>query len=274
MNVSNFPAPHGVNVLLLFAAALLLRGCGTVPVTGRKQVVLVSSSQMASLGADTYSQKMAASRLSGNAGQTAMVKRVGARVSQAVEQYLREQGQSSAVRGFVWEFNLIEDPVVNAWCIPGGKVGINTGILPVCQNEAGLAVVMGHEIAHAVANHGGERMSQQLLAQMGGMGLAAALQQQPEQTQQLAMAVFGAGTQLGALYPYSRLHEFEADRLGMVFMAMAGYDPNEAPQFWERMQALKSGGAQPQFLSTHPSDANRIRELREAIPEAMRHYKP
>jgi len=266
-------APRGANVLLLFAAALTLCGCATVPVTGRKQMVLISSTQMASLGADSYSQKMAASRLSANAEQTAMVKRVGARVSQAVEQYLKEQGQSSAIRGFAWEFNLIEDPVVNAWCMPGGKVAFNTGILPVCQNEAGIAVVMGHEIAHVVANHGGERMSQQLLAQMGGMGLAAALQQQPEATQQLALAAFGAGTQLGAILPYSRLHEFEADRLGMIFMAMAGYDPAEAPKFWERMQALGGGSASPQFLSTHPSGASRIRELRELLPEAVRYYK-
>lgn len=262
------------NAFLTVFVLILMYGCSSVPLTGRRQLTLIPASQMTSLGATSYKETMASSRLSTNAEQTAMVKRTGERISKAVEQYLRDNGQASAIRNFAWEFNLLADPTINAWCMPGGKVAFYEGIMPLCQNEAGIAVVMGHEIAHAVANHGGERMSQQLLVQMGGIGLSAALRQKPEMTQQIALSVFGLGAQFGAILPYSRQHEYEADRLGLIFMAMAGYDPNEAPRFWERMQALSGGSAPPEFLSTHPSDANRIRELRAAIPEAMRYYKP
>jgi len=203
-----------------------------------------------------------------------MLKRVGERISKAVEKYMADNNMSSAIRGFQWEFNLIDDPTINAWCMPGGRVAFYTGILPICRDEAGIAVVMGHEIAHAVANHSGERMSQELMVQLGGVALSTALQQKSAMTQQIALSVFGVGTQVGAVLPYSRLHEFEADRLGIIFMAMAGYDPNEAPKFWERMQALSGGNAPPQFLSTHPSDAKRISELKAAMPEAMKYYKP
>ena len=262
------------NVCLAVILFFLWYGCSSVPVTGRKQLSIIPSSEMNSLAATSYKETLAASKLSTNAEQTAMIKRTGERISKAVEQYMTEKNMSSAISGFVWEFNLIDDPAINAWAMPGGRVAFYTGILPVCQNEAGVAVVMGHEIAHAVANHSGERMSQQMLAQMGGTALSVALQQKPEQTQQLAMTAFGVGTQLGVLLPYSRTHEYEADKLGIIFMAMAGYDPNEAPKFWERMQALSGGGAPPEFLSTHPSDASRIKELKAAIPEAMKYYKP
>jgi len=256
-------------VILFFWCA-----CSTVPLTGRKQLNLVSSAEINSLAATSYKETLASSKLSTNAEQTAMIKRVGSRISKAVEQYMKEQNMSSALDGFQWEFNLIDDPSVNAWCMPGGRVAFYTGILPICQNEAGIAVVMGHEIAHAVASHSSERMSQELLAQMGGSALSVALQQKPEQTKQLALTAFGVGAQVGVLLPYSRQHEYEADRLGIIFMAMAGYDPNEAPKFWERMQALSGGAAPPEFLSTHPSDTKRINELKKALPEAMKFYKP
>jgi predicted Zn-dependent protease len=157
--------------------------------------------------------------------------------------------------------------------MPGGKVVVYTGILPITRDEAGLATVMGHEIAHAVARHGNERMSQALLTQMGGMALAVALEQNPSQTNQLWMAVYGMGAQVGILLPYSRLHESEADHLGLIFMAMAGYDPNKAVEFWERMAQMKSGQAPPEFLSTHPSDEARIKKIKELLPEAMQYYK-
>ena len=262
------------NIFFIAVILILWSGCSSVPITGRKQLSFVPASEMNTLAATSYKETLASSKLSTNVQQTAMVKRVGERISKAVEQYMAEKNQSSALNGFQWEFNLIDDPSINAWCMPGGKVAFYTGILPVCQNESGIAVVMGHEIAHAVANHSGERMSQGLLAQMGGTALSVALQQKPEQTQQLALNAFGIGTQVLGILPYSRLHEYEADRLGLIFMSMAGYDPYEAPKFWERMQALSGGNAPPEFLSTHPSDAKRISELNAAIPEAMKYYKP
>jgi predicted Zn-dependent protease len=179
---------------------------------------------------------------------------------------------TQALGGFVWEFNLVENEEVNAWCMPGGKVVVYSGILPVTQNATGLAVVMGHEIAHAVAKHSNERMSQALIAQLGGQTLSAALQNKSEQTQQIWMSLFGVGAQLGAILPYSRLQEGEADRLGLIFMAMAGYDPNAAIAFWQRMSE-NAGAKPPEFLSTHPSDETRLQKIKAAIPEAMQYYK-
>jgi len=259
------------NVFYLIVVFLMWHGCSSVPITGRKQLSFIPASEMNSLAATSYRETLASSKLSTNAEQTAMIKRTGERISKAVDQYLAD---NKIANTFQWEFNLIDDPTINAWCMPGGRVAFYTGILPICQNEAGIAVVMGHEIAHAVANHSSERMSQEMLAQLGGTVLATAMQEKPQVTQQLALSVFGVGTQVFGILPYSRLHEFEADKLGVIFMAMAGYNPNEAPMFWERMQSLSGGGATPQFLSTHPSDEKRISELKAAIPEAMKYYKP
>ena len=179
---------------------------------------------------------------------------------------------SAQLNGYQWEFNLVESEEVNAWCMPGGKVVVYTGILPVVQNEEGLAVVLGHEIAHAIAEHGNERMSQELLRSVGAVGLMVALDKEPEETKALWMGVYGVGSTLAVMLPYARTHESEADRMGLIFMAMAGYDPHEAPVFWERMAA--SGGAQPpEFLSTHPSHETRIQDLNSWIPEAMEYYK-
>jgi predicted Zn-dependent protease len=189
-----------------------------------------------------------------------------------VTTYFAQHNLSQDLSGYAWEFNLIESKEVNAWCMPGGKVVVYSGILPITQNETGLAVVMGHEIAHAAAKHSNERMSQALVEQLGGQTLAAALQQKPQQTQDLLMSLFGVGVQLGAILPYSRVQESEADHLGLIFMAMAGYDPNGAIEFWQRMS--QNAGAQPiEFLSTHPSDANRIKKIKSEIAEAMKYYK-
>jgi predicted Zn-dependent protease len=200
-----------------------------------------------------------------------MVKKVGNRIKDAVEQYLKENNLSDATEGFQWEFNLLAENTVNAWCMPGGKVAFYEGILPVCQDEAGIAVVMGHEVAHAVAKHGGERMSQALAQQGLGMGLSVLMREQPERTQALAMTAYTGLSTVGAMLPFSRLHESEADELGLKFMALAGYDPAEAPKFWQRMKAL-SGGAPPEFLSTHPSSDTRVRDLNKLLPDAKKYY--
>jgi predicted Zn-dependent protease len=202
-----------------------------------------------------------------------MVKRVGARIQKAVETYFAQQGLSAELSGYRWEFNLVEDPQINAWCMPGGKVVVYTGILPLTQNEAGLAVVMGHEIAHAVAEHGNERMSQALLQQLGGVALSVAMKDEPTETRNMWFAAYGIGSQVGVLLPFSRTQESEADHLGLIFMAMAGYDPRVAPEFWKRM-AAKGGEKPPEFLSTHPADETRIRQINEWMGEALQYYSP
>lgn len=259
--------------LLLLSVAFILSQCSSVPLTGRKQFNLLSDSEMHAMSFQQYDQVIAESQLSNNASQTAMIERVGVRISTAVESYLKDEGMEDVVDGFEWEFKLIDSDQLNAWCMPGGKVAFYTGILGVCQDDAGVAVVMGHEVAHAIARHGSERMSQGLATQFGGQALSVALANEPALTQQLALTAFGLGAQFGAMLPFSRLHETEADELGLYFMAMAGYNPEEAPKFWERMNA--QGGAQPpEFLSTHPNHETRISDLNGWMPKAKEYYKP
>ncbi|MBD3235277.1 MAG: M48 family metalloprotease [Candidatus Eisenbacteria bacterium] len=263
-----------ISEALLLCGLILSLSCSTVPITGRQQLNLIPSSTIHAMSFDQYDQFLQEHRLSRDRQQVRMVERVGRNIQRAVETFFAEKGQEAQLRGYEWEFHLVEDEAVNAWCMPGGKVVVYTGILPITRDEAGLAVVMGHEIAHAVAEHGAERMSQGLLTQLGGMALEKALESKPAETRSLFLAAYGIGSQVGVLLPYSRLHESEADRLGLIFMALAGYDPHEAPVFWERMSASKGGAAPPEFLSTHPSDQSRIRQLRERIPEAMEYYRP
>jgi len=251
---------------------LFIATCSTVPVTGRQQFNIIPNSTMLSMSFQQYDEFLQANARSTNKSQSNMVNRVGGKIQRAVEDYFTRSNMSHELRGYEWEFNLVKSSEVNAWCMPGGKVVIYEGILPITKNESGLAVVMGHEIAHAVAEHGNERMSQSLVAQLGGLALDKALEEKPEKTRQLWMAAFGVGTQVGVLLPYSRLHESEADRLGLIFMAMAGYNPNEAVAFWRRMADHKEGGAPPEFLSTHPSDESRIRAIQNSLPEAMQYY--
>jgi predicted Zn-dependent protease len=256
----------------LLIAALLFQSCSLVPLTGRHQLSLVSDADMLATSFVQYDQFLNENKLSTNTAQTNMVKGVGRSIQNAVTTYFAQHNLSQDLNGFAWEFNLIENEQVNAWCMPGGKVMVYSGILPFTKNEIGLAVVIGHEIAHAVAKHSNERMSQALLAQLGGLTLAAALQEKPQQTQDIWMTVFGVGVQLGAVLPYSRLQEGEADHLGLIFMAMAGYDPNGAIEFWQRM-SQNAGAKPPEFLSTHPSDENRIKKIKSEIKEAMKYYK-
>jgi predicted Zn-dependent protease len=256
---------------LLLMIALLI-GCATVPLTGRKQMSLIPNSQILPLSYMSYKDVLGQNKLSTNTEQVAMIRTVGAKIEKAVEDFMAQNNLSSNLEGYEWEFNLIQDDkTVNAWCMPGGKVAFYTGIMPICQDEKGVAVVMGHEIAHAVANHGRERMSQQMIQQLGGVALSVAVQDEPEQMQQIYYMAYAIGSTYGAMLPYSRLHEKEADKLGLIFMAMAGYDPHEAPIFWERM--AKTGGPQPpEFLSTHPSHEHRISELNNYMSTAMKYY--
>lgn len=251
---------------------LMAESCSTVPLTGRSQLNLLPESSMVEMSLTSYQDFLKESKLSANTIQSQQIKRVGARVSAAVEAYLKNNGFASYIENFKWEFNLIENDVPNAWCMPGGKVVFYTGILPITQNDAGVAVVMGHEIAHAVARHGNERMSQALMIEMGGVALAEAVKQKPQQTQILFSTAYGLGTQVGVALPFSRKHEFEADQMGLIFMAMAGYDPREAVAFWKRM-AVKGGASMPEFLSTHPVDTRRIAELEKLMPQAMQYYQ-
>lgn len=255
-------------VMLLF----LTVSCTTVPITGREQLNIIPNSSMLSMSFQQYDEFLQENKLSTDAAKTRMVKTVGKNIEKAVETYFAQRNMSGQLADYNWEFNLVESKDVNAWCMPGGKVVVYTGILSITKDEAGLAVVLGHEIAHAVAEHGNERMSQSLIAQMGGVALSTALEEKPAETQQLWMTAFGLGAQYGVLLPFSRLQENEADHLGLIFMAMAGYDPNRAVSLWETM-AQQSGAAPPEFLSTHPSDATRINKIKALIPEAMTYYK-
>ncbi|MBI4776379.1 MAG: M48 family metallopeptidase [Deltaproteobacteria bacterium] len=259
---------------IIFASILLMTAfsCQTVPVTERQQLHLLPEGQILEMSLSSYQQFLSEHKVVHGTPQARMVADVGGRIRNAVDRYLDQNNLSNRVEGYEWEFNLVEDKAMNAFAMPGGKVVVFTGILPVAQSETGLAVVMGHEIAHVIAAHGNERMSQGLLAQMGGMALSIALAEKPAQTQQLFMAAFGIGAQVGFLLPYSRIQESEADHLGLIFMAMAGYDPHASVDFWQRMSGAQEGGKPPEFLSTHPSDRTRIENLRKLIPEAMDYY--
>ncbi len=251
----------------------LLFACATVPLTGRKSLRLIPDSELLSLSFQQYADVLRKSKLSNDPVKVQMVKRVGEKIARSSEEFLRESKLESDIKNYKWEFNLIEDDkVVNAWCMPGGKVAVYTGILPLTQDETGLAVVMGHEVAHAMAKHGNERVSEALLVQLGEVGLSAALAKQSGQTQQIFLNVYGVTANLGFMLPYSRLHESEADRIGLVLMAKGGYDPRGAIPFWQRMKE-KGGSRPPEFLSTHPAPDTRIEGIKTHIPEAMKHYR-
>lgn len=259
-------------IIPIVISSFILISCSSVPLTGRKQLNIIPASEMLSMSFQQYDEFLKTNKISSDVNNTEMVKRVGLKIKSAVEQYFAGNKLSDRLKGYNWEFNLIESSEINAWCMPGGKVVVYTGILPLTKDESGLAVVMGHEIAHAIAEHGNERMSQVLLTQLGGEALSEALSSQPQQTRNLWLGVYGLGAQVGVLLPYSRTHESEADRLGLIFMSMAGYDPNVAVGFWERMAAQKQGQTPPEFLSTHPSDKTRIDDIKKNLPEALKYY--
>lgn len=257
--------------IVVFSSAILY-ACKTVPVTGRKQLNLVPNSLITSMAFTAYDSVIKTSSTLPQFDERAqMVTRVGTRIQQAVETYMQQNNMSKELRDFKWEYNTIQDSTINAWCMPGGKVVVYTGLLPISRTEEGLAVVMGHEIAHAIARHGNERMSQGLIIQLGGLVLEEALKDKKEETQLLFLGLYMVGANLAYSLPNSRLQESEADKLGLIFAAMAGYNPEAAIPFWQRM-AANSQNKTPEFLSTHPSDATRIKKLSALIPEIKARY--
>lgn len=260
---------------------LAISSCSTstVPLTGRKYTTFgVSAQQLEQQAAIGYAQLLSSPStkvVASGSTQAQMVKRVGAKISAAVNQYMNQNGYGDQIAGYKWEFNLIESPEINAWCMPGGKVAVYTGILKVTQDEAGLATVMGHEIAHAIAQHSLERASQSNKAQLLGaaVSVGAGASGASQGSQELIGQLYGIGAQAGYVLPNSRKQELEADKMGLSFMAMAGYNPNSAIGFWQRMAQASSGSKPPVFLSTHPTDESRIAQIRRDLPEAMRYYK-
>ena len=264
-----------IRLIALFAlAGLLSSGCAAVPLTGRQQLSIVPQSDLVETAGESYEELLEASALSRDTRAIAAVSRVGANVATAAEAFLSEEGLRGQVDYYDWEFTLIDDDeTANAFCMSGGKIAVYSGLLPIAGGDDGLAVVISHEVAHALANHGGERMSQLLIAEWGGMALARAIEEKPERTKSLLMLAYGVGARVGVLLPYSRQHESEADRIGLILMARAGYDPRTAIPFWERMNSA-SGPRPPEFLSTHPAPGTRIESIRQYLPEAMGHYRP
>jgi predicted Zn-dependent protease len=254
----------------------LIVACSTNAITGRKQFKLVPEAELQAMATAEYRQFLSSNQVlsSSNNRDAAMVRRVGQRVTNAVETFYRNKGLSDALDGFNWEYNLVNDKSINAWAMPGGKIVVYTGLLDVSKNEAALAVVIGHEISHAIFQHGNERMSQGLAQQLGGSALSLALANQPAATQNLFNMAYGIGSNVGVLLPFSRKQESEADRYGLIWTAMAGYNPQEAIPLWQRMEAAGSGNKPPEFLSTHPSEETRMTNLRKWMPEAMKYYKP
>lgn len=257
----------------LFVLALMpmVFACSKTVFTGRKSLNLIPISTLNQMSFSEYRSFLSQNRPMTTGADVELVRRVGNDIRAATEVYYRANGKTSELKNFAWEFNVIDEPTVNAFCMPGGKVVVYTGILRVTQNEDALAVVMGHEIAHALANHGNERMSQGLVAQLGLTSLDLALSQKPSQTRNLLMAAAGAGAQVGVLLPFSRKHESEADEIGLYLMAMAGYNPNEAAPFWARMSKAGGGSRPPEFLSTHPDPSRRSDTLKRLVPKARQY---
>lgn len=251
---------------LVVLSQLLLSSCGSVPLTGRRQVLLVSDQEVLQAGLTQYEEYMAEASLSTDAKSSAMVKSVGKKLAESTEKYLKANGLEAEIKDLAWEFSLVKNNEVNAFCLPGGKIVVYEGLLSVAQTEAELAVVIGHEIGHAVAKHSNERMSQQIMTQYGMAILSQALSQKSAAVQTVATSVFGLGAQVGLMLPYSRKHEYEADYMGIVFMEIAGYDSSSAIDFWTKMSA--GGGNTNDFLSTHPSDSKRIAKITKRIPDA------
>jgi len=243
---------------------LLVAACQTVPVTGRSQLILLPEGSELQMGLSSYEQILNKSKVATDARVNEQVSRVGRRIAEAT-------GRSD----YAWEFKVLEDKQVNAFCLPGGKVAVYTGLLPVTRDDAGLAAVLGHEVAHAVARHGGERVSQGLLVKTGLAATQVALSNNDPRTVQAVTALLGAGATVGVLLPWGRAQESEADRLGLIYMAKAGYHPSAARDLWVRMGELSKGRRQPpELLSTHPAPATRIRDIDRWLPEALQHYTP
>jgi predicted Zn-dependent protease len=256
--------------------ALTFAACAHNAITGRNQLSLYNEADIQSMAASQYQQFLSENKvISTSSNKDAeMVRRVGTRLTNAINQYYSSQGLQKELEGYKWEYNLVDSKEVNAWCMPGGKIVVYTGLLPISQNEAALAVVLGHEITHALAHHGNERMSQSAVQQLGGVALQTAVANKSAAAQNLLLSAYGIGSNVGALLPFSRKQELEADHFGLIFAAMAGYNPQEAIPLWERMKAAAGGSHPPEILSTHPAEDTRIEKLKELMPEALKYYKP
>ena len=249
-------------LLIVLFSVILFFTCASNPLTGKKTMAFVSNASLFPEAFSQYKEFLNENTVITGTAEANMVARVGARIADAAQKWLTSEGHPNYLDDYQWEYNLVADNSVNAWCMPGGKIVVYTGILPVTKTEAGLAVVMGHEVSHALLNHGQQRMSAGILQQLGAAGVSILTGDS-----QLAMTAYGLGSNLLGTLPFSRSNESEADHYGLILMAIAGYNPDEAPPFWERMAAMGGGGT-PQFLSTHPSDTTRIKQLRDWIPEA------
>ncbi len=257
---------------MLAVAALLLTSCGSVPITGRKQLNLVSDSEVLQSSLTSYASFMKTAQVSTQKTQSEQVTRVGKRIAAATEAYLKAVGLESEIQNFAWEFNLVKSDELNAWCMPGGKIVVYEGIMKIIGSDDELAVVLGHEVAHAVAKHANERMSQQVAAQMGANVLGAVVSGQSYQTQAMAQQIYGLGAQYGVMQPFSRKHESEADEMGLVLMTIAGYNPDVAITFWQKMNAAGQSSV-PEFLSSHPSHETRIADIQKKLPGIKQKYQ-
>lgn len=255
--------------IVLAPILLTVVACSTVPYTERTRVIFLPESHERALGAQAYEEITGKAALSHNPSYVNLVERAGRRIAAIASEDLKEGERDD----FEWEFRVIDEPkTVNAFCLPGGKIAFYTGILPICKDETGVAVVMGHEVAHALARHGGERISQAMVIEAGAIAVGVALSSKSEETQGAVLAAYGIGTGIALALPFSRKHELEADHIGLMLMAKAGYDPREAPKFWKRMMDA-GGGAPPEFLSTHPDHERRVEELELLVPDAMVYYQ-
>jgi predicted Zn-dependent protease len=249
-------------------AALIVYSCATNPITGKKDLNFVSNSELFPSSFQQYDTFLKENKVISGTADAQRVSLVGAKIKAAAEKYLTYLGQTQYLKDYRWEYKLVENKEVNAWCLPGGKIVVYSGILPITQNESGLATVMGHEVSHALANHGAQRMSAAQLQQLGAVGVAVATGSQSAENQAMWQKYYGLGSEVGVMLPFSRNHESEADKIGLILMAIAGYNPDDSIAFWTRMSAKSGGSGTPEFLSTHPSDATRIANLKSLIPQA------
>lgn len=265
-----------LRITSFFILCTFFTACSTNPLSGKSQLTLLPESELQTMATQEYQQFLSTNKVvsTSNNRDAEMVRRVGQRITSAVEKYYADKGLTDKLKGFKWEYNLVDDKAVNAWCMPGGKIVVYTGILPITQNEAALAAVVGHEVSHALLQHGNQRVSQGLLQQLGGVALSVAVANKPAETQNLFLGAYGVSTAVGVLLPFSRKHELEADRYGLIWTAMAGYNPQEAIGLWERMEQASKGQKPPEFLSTHPTEGRRIDQLKKYMPEALTYYKP
>ena len=249
-------------------ALLMASSCATNPMTGKNTLNLVSNSQLFPASFQQYGQFLEENKVIQGSADAKRVESIGIKIKEAAEKYLAAIGQNQYLNDYRWEYKLVENKDMNAWCLPGGKIVVYTGILPVTKDDAGLATVMAHEVSHALANHGAQRMSAAQLQGIGAVGLAVLTGGQSAESQNMWQQLYGVGSQVGVMLPFSRAHESEADKIGLILMAIAGYNPQEAIAFWKRMGTQSEGKSQPEFLSTHPSDATRIANLQSLVPEA------